>query len=116
MLPHRDGEAKRPRSRAGRPRIIRRCNIGHAAPADYSRRYRRLYRLREVANPGCRTVRRRVLMRTLTILRALTLAAALSAPLAQAALAGQQQAMTGQSVATAPTFITGPYDQPVPSV
>ena len=54
-------------------------------------------------------------MRTLTILRALTLAAALSAPLAQAALAGQQeqQAMTGQSVASAPTFITGTYDRPV---
>ncbi|HKR20467.1 MAG TPA: hypothetical protein VJS41_10035 [Stellaceae bacterium] len=57
-------------------------------------------------------------MRTLTILRALTLAAALSAPLAQVALAGQQQqqAMTGQSAASAPTFITGTYDRPVPTV
>lgn len=54
-------------------------------------------------------------MRTLTILRALTLAAVLSAPLAQAALAGQQgqQAVTSlsaQSAASAPVFITGPYD------
>lgn len=57
-------------------------------------------------------------MRTSTILRALTLAAALSAPLAQAALAGQQeqQAMTSQSAASAPTFITGTYDRPVPTV
>ncbi|HYL34084.1 MAG TPA: hypothetical protein VEU53_13165 [Stellaceae bacterium] len=54
-------------------------------------------------------------MRTLTILRALTLAAALSAPLAQAALANQQeqQAMTSQSAASAPVFITGPYDHPI---
>lgn len=54
-------------------------------------------------------------MRTLTILRALTFAAVLSAPLAQVALADQQvqQAMvnhSGQSAASTPTFITGPYD------
>lgn len=54
-------------------------------------------------------------MRTLTILRALTLAAVLSAPLAQVALADpqEQQAMTTQSAASAPAFITGPYDQAV---
>lgn len=54
-------------------------------------------------------------MRTLTILRALMLAAVLSAPLAQVASAGQeeQQAMvnqSGHSAASAPAFITGPYD------
>ncbi len=56
-------------------------------------------------------------MRTLTILGALTLTAALSAPLAQVALAGQQQqqAMTGQSAASAPAFITGTYDRPAPT-
>lgn len=57
-------------------------------------------------------------MRISIVLRALTLAAALSAPLAQVAFASQQeqQAMTGQSAASAPTFITGTYDHPVPSV
>lgn len=55
-------------------------------------------------------------MRTLTILRTLAVAAALSAPLAQAALAQQvQQAMTSQSVTSAPIGITGPYDRPAPT-
>jgi len=54
-------------------------------------------------------------MRTLTILRALTLAAVLSAPLAHVALANQQeqQAMTSQSAASTPVFITGAYDRSV---
>jgi len=56
-------------------------------------------------------------MRTLTILRTLAVAAALSAPLAQAAIAQQvqQATMTGQSAASAPIFITGPYDRPAPT-